>query len=223
MNPTFALQIGYHGREDLAICLSSHLLQANVIRRDFPLPGEIPIGSVEFCRDAFGEHRLDFYPEFLNNWLHRQVSRVSSGHLLVPRFVKDATAWKSDWVSRVMPAGSALAEGDWWVSEPVTFMQEWRYYVANGEVVTTGWYAGEDDNESAPALDIEWPDGFSGAVDFGRLDTDEIALVEAHAPFACGWYGEGHADYARWCAEAWNNADWWKILTPAKKLRKSKA
>jgi hypothetical protein len=89
-------------------------------------------------------------------------------------------------------------------------VNEWRYYVANGDVVTTGWYRGEDEDKPAPELPVEWPEGFSGAVDFGELEDGHLALVEAHAPFACGWYGERHEDYARWQLEAWKCSEWWK-------------
>lgn len=208
---TFALQIGYGGREAIAIRVGADSVGAVAYRRDFPLPGEIPIGSVEFCEEAFGPHRLDFYPDFLEPWMLRECFKSSGGITFnEPAFVKDATAWKSTFPSQVLPAGTTLEEGEWLISEVVRFVNEWRYYVANGSIITTGWYAGEDEDKPAPDIDVEWPDGFSGAVDFGELEDGTIALVEAHAPFACGWYGERHEDYARWQVEAWRNSSWWK-------------
>lgn len=175
--------------------------------------GYVPVGSVEFGEGVFGVHRRDFYPEFLAGWMHRGYQRVDERVVLgYELFVKDASRWKGREESRIWEAGEVLPDGDWWVSEVVSFVQEWRWYVADGKVVTTGWYAGEDEDEAAPELEIEWPDGFSGAVDFGRLVDGRMALVEAHAPFACGWYGERHADYARWMLEAWANRGWWFSL-----------
>lgn len=177
--------------------------------RDSPQEDEIPIGTVEFCAPSFGPHRIDFYPLFLRDHMHRQLMCTTVGQLYKLKFVKDALAWKSEFESKVYPVGFTLPAGCWWVVEPVTFMNEWRYYVANGEVVTTGWYAGDDENCNAPPLDVEWPDGFSGAVDFGQLSTGDLALVECHAPFACGWYGENHEDYLLWQRDAWAHRDWW--------------
>jgi hypothetical protein len=175
-----------------------------------PVDSSIPIGTVEFCQEAFGPHRLDFYPQFLQPWLKREVTLTHAGQLYRQMFVKDATAWKSFYVSEVKPSGYILPSGSWWVSEPIQFVNEWRYYVADGDVVTTGWYDGNDETKEAPTLDIEWPKGFSGAVDFGELESGEVALVECHAPFACGWYGEDHSDYLLWLAVAWEDKGWWR-------------
>jgi hypothetical protein len=62
-------------------------------------------------------------------------------------------------------------------SSVVKFTQEWRYYIANGKVLTTGWYDGDNEDEIAPELNVNYPSGYCGAVDFGRLETGEIALV----------------------------------------------
>jgi hypothetical protein len=35
-------------------------------------------------------------------------------------------------------------------------------------------------------------------------------LVECHAPFACGWYGDDPCLYAEWQRIAWQHSDWWK-------------
>jgi hypothetical protein len=52
-------------------------------------------------------------------------------------------------------------------------------------------------------LNIDWPKGWCGAADFGRLSSGEIALVECHHPYACGWYGEDHSAYVIWVVEGW--------------------
>lgn len=203
----FCIQKGFSGREVLAAVSSGPCVWAHEA-----LPGYVPVGTVEFCAPEFGPHRIDFYPEFLRGFLHREMFRTDKQiRFNEDAFVKDALAWKSDFESRVIPAGICVPDGDYWVSEPVTFVQEWRYYVANGRVVTTGWYQGSDEDEAAPELAVEWPEGFSGAVDFGRLEDGRIALVEAHAPFACGWYGDNHKDYAEWLLESWQHKDWWKL------------
>lgn len=198
----------------MAVLDAASKVEATYEFRDAPLEGEIPIGTVEFCAPAFGEHRIDFYPRFLKDKLFRPIMCTTVGQLYRPKFVKDALAWKSDYESKVQPCGYTLPSGCWWVSEPVNFVNEWRYYVVDNDVITTGWYMGDDEEQPAPELDILWPNGFSGAVDFGQLDTGEVALVECHAPFACGWYGEDHVDYLTWLILAWSDRQWWRKGNP---------
>lgn len=192
---------------------SAAALGVEVVWDKVPREGWVSLGTVEWCWMSFGEHRIDFFPGFLSGWMcrswHRTTRRIDAH---CPLFVKSAKGWKTNFVSRVVEPSEMVPLGDYWVSEVVEFVQEWRYYVANGRVVTTGWYQGEDEDEPAPELGIEWPEGFSGAVDFGRLDDGRIALVECHAPFACGWYGENHRDYAEWLLEGWKNREWWLSL-----------
>lgn len=207
----FCIQRGYSGREVNAILSSAAALGVEVCWSKDALEGWVPVGSVEFGELVFGRNRKEFYPVFLLSMMHRDYSGRTGGMIYEPRFVKDGTAWKSDWESGVYPAGTVLEDRPFWIIEPVTFTQEWRYYVANGKVVTTGWYQGHDEDEPAPELGIEWPEGFSGACDFGRLDDGRLALVECHAPFACGWYGEHHKDYAEWLLEGWKHREWWFV------------
>lgn len=212
MKTVFTVQRGHEGREVLAVRLAADWLGAEVVWGDRPLAGSVPIGAVEWCEPSFGAHRKDFYPEFLRHMMCRSFHRTSGKWLdfHCPVFLKDATKWKSGFVSRVVYPDELVPRKDYWVSEPVTFVNEWRYYVADGSVVTTGWYQGGDEDKPAPPLAVGWPDGFSGAVDFGELANGGLALVECHAPFACGWYGDDHRDYALWQAIAWEKSDWWR-------------
>jgi len=173
-------------------------------------PGDAPIGSVEYCNDIMAalwivQPKPDFYPAFLASWMHRTWDklRVTGAEFLTcPMFVKSGDGYKVG-ESKVQPEGYRLPNGFNYVSEPVEFVQEWRYYVAGGKVVTSGWYDGTDDDEPAPELSIAWPAGFCGAVDFGRLSTGEIALVESHHGFACGWYGDDPELFILWQIECW--------------------
>lgn len=194
-------------------------------RRECP-PDAIPVGSVEFCEQSLPAETapIDFFPEFLRGHLHREVvgPRLIREPLPEPRFVKLATAWKS----RAFPS-QVVAAGEWvptdilfYSAEPVRFVQEWRYYVSDRAVLATGWYDGLDEEEPAPPLPrIDWPNGYCGAVDFGRLSTGQLALVEAHAPFAAGWYGDDHSAYTMWLAEGWRylqkNASIFRLHVPA--------
>jgi hypothetical protein len=211
----FSIQHGYSGREMYAVVNSANSLGMDYTWKVVANEGTVPIGTVEYCEPLFGEHRRDFYPDFLKQWLCRSIWQHNNDRPIelatqYQLFVKCAITWKSPIESRLWKTGEILPPGVWWMSEPVRFVQEWRYYVADGDLIATGWYLGNNEDEPAPQLDIKWPKEFSGAVDFGRLDDGRIALVECHAPFACGWYGDDHVDYVFWQAVAWEHRAWWK-------------
>lgn len=197
-------------REALAIIVSTR----DWYITESPAVDDIPIGTVEYCEPLFGNHRKDFFPEFLTSFIKRKgfcVQITRRGITLEEdMFVKDITACKSDWESKVYPEGTVIPAGTYAFFSPTAFRNEWRYYVAEGEVSTTGWYAGIDEDAEAPVLDVKWPSNFSGAVDFGTTRYG-IELVECHAPFACGWYGEDHRDYIHWQTRSWNKKEWWAL------------
>ncbi len=220
----FALQPGLSSREVIAVMNAARRLRHEYeVWPGRPNPGDhlIPIGDVDYCesywspevRQDWSHYARDFYPDFLTNWLHRKVGYATFGQYDTTDysatrrrdiFLKTAKCWKSDFVSRVVRWDEHVPLDWYYWSEPVFFIQEWRYYVADGRVITTGWYKGRDEDEPAPTLwDVKWPSFYSAAVDFGRLEDGRIALVEAHAPFACGHYSDSHEDYVRWQADAW--------------------
>lgn len=158
-------------------------------------------------RDVFvefpPEEQLNFY------WhvnIERSQNRLTLNCLNYRRkdvFVKSAEEFKK-WPPKIIKKGEPLPTEYLVISDVVQFVQEWRYYVANGEVLATGWYDGSNEYEPAPELNIKWPKDFCGAVDFGRLSTGEIALVESQAPYACGWYGDNHDAYIEWLIKGWS-------------------
>lgn len=207
------LQPGYEGREVFAACIA--LPEDTAIFRphscDYSERNVTPVGDVEFCEDVMRKQGIaipkpDFYPTWLQHWLHRSVYHVSNLESVVIEsavFVKREDAYKAE-PTLIRTSGSYLPPGHWSISDVVCFTQEWRYYVSNGEVVTTGWYDGSDDDEPAPELGIDWPAGFCGAVDFGRLSTGEIALVECHHPYACGHYSDDNKAFVQWLIDGFN-------------------
>lgn len=171
---------------------------------------DVPVGDVEFCERAWRTQtglpspRPDFYPTWLSHWMHRSYAVRIVGTTAGSRtFVKSAESYKA-WPPKIVWPGEKFPDGLLCVSQVVEFIQEWRYYVAGGAVVATGWYDGWNEDEPAPELGIDWPEGFCGAVDFGRLSTGEVALVESHHPYACGWYGDDHKAWVHWLISGWN-------------------
>lgn len=206
------IQPGFDGREMMAAYRACRSLGVPFVvgGSQFAEPGDVPIGSVEYCHDVLAAlwstiPKPDFYPGFLHNWMHRSWDRIcvtGSEFLTCPMFVKSGDGYKVG-ESKVQPEGYRLPSGINYLSSPVQFVQEWRYYVASGQVVTSGWYDGVNDDEPAPELGIAWPAGFCGAVDFGRLSNGEIALVECHHGYACGWYGDDPELFVLWQIECW--------------------
>lgn len=194
------------GRESFAIMNNAVKLGSDFQISKECLPDSIPIGSVEYCESILDpkDQIRNFYPDFLKEYLGRKVELVElKDQIFKDKFFKLATKWKADFKSQVISESSNLPQGFYYVSDIVKFVQEWRYYVLNGKLITTGWYDGHDEDEPAPELKIEYPANFSGAVDFGRTDDGKVLLVECHAPYACGWYGEDNYDYAYWIFNAY--------------------
>lgn len=214
----FSIERKVASREELAVINNAHKIGESWELLKEPKPGTIPVGSVEYCLKVYPKPIfvtgltsvpvIDFYPEFLRPFYRRRIYfwnlAAGNGFVRGPVFLKSALQYKSDVKARVFSDESVPA-GIYWNSEIVNFVQEWRYYVAKGELITTGWYSGDNEDEPAPELDVDWPKDFSGAVDFGRLDDGRIALVESHPPFACGWYGENGLDYVRWLQNSWKD------------------
>jgi hypothetical protein len=97
-----------------------------------------------------------------------------------------------------------------WISDPVKFTTEVRYYVLNGKIVGYGRYDDGPDDGPTPDIgvvtsairtlgissDVACPSGYS--LDFGVLDNGKTALVEVNDGWALGYYRGtcSHRDYA---------------------------
>jgi hypothetical protein len=221
------IQQGYEGRERTAVI--RYALQEGIQIHVTPEPScdSIPVGTVEFCQQIFGKHRVDFYPDIFP--LGRSVfyaddrRSILTAEFLALRtgsgvFVKRAGVWKDEnHPARVFRQEKITTPPPFWYSTPVVFVEEWRLYVLNGQILAAAWYAGTDEDAELQDFHLGrigrgFPRNFSGAVDIGLTDKGNFLLVEAQPPFACGWYGESEdfALYGRWIVEGWQNAEWWK-------------
>ena len=212
------LQSGESNRECLNAWKAARSMGLDIAGSMYADVGDVPVGDVEFCENIMRLQGIkvptpDFYPRFLSQWFRREIRYKRADEewacSLRDQFIKPAGRYKSE-PARILPALHPMPHGFYAVSEVVTFVQEWRYYVSNGTVVAAGWYDGDNEDEPAPDLAIEWPAEFCGAVDFGRLDTGEIALVESHHPYACGWYGENDQSevFLKWLIDGWESLKW---------------
>jgi len=75
-----------------------------------------------------------------------------------------------------------------------------------GIIFCAEWYAGDEINTPDIPTDYLYKVEhtlFTGAVDVGVTDKDEFLIVEAHHPYACGWYGKKHKLYVQWLINGW--------------------
>jgi hypothetical protein len=196
-------------REQIAIhdlCRSFN--EFSFFYKKYAAPNTIAVGSVDYCLKILPKQAeiINFYPKFLRNYFGRTIRLGSKNSIPIGKFIKSATTFKG-FTPRIVTETTSLPDDQYWISDEVSFKNEWRYYVSEGQVITTGWYSGEDEDKPAPAIQVDWPKNFCGAVDFGEVD-GRMLLVEAHSPFACGWYGQDNIDYAYWLIRSWKTSKW---------------
>lgn len=165
----------------------------------------IPVGSVEYCLKALKRNVTpDYYPKFLRKYLYRDIYETNEWPLGKRVFIKPSDKYKRFTGFITNRRYGKKKRGPYWCSSVVEFVNEWRYYVADGKILTGEWYWGDEINTpDAPVLNIDIPSDYCGAIDFGTLKTGELALVEANHPFACGWYGMDYKIYVEWIVKGW--------------------
>jgi hypothetical protein len=173
-----------------------------------PVPDDlVPCGSVEWVSSLLpAQPEVNYYPNWVQPYLHRKVWKSSKWEMDRPLFVKPADAYKR-FTGFVTTGGySKKKKPPFIYSEVVTFVNEWRYYISNGEVLVSGWYDGDARSmPDAPPLP-EIPN-VTCAADFGTLPDGTLACVEVQHPYACGWYGKTNKDslpYLQWVIDGWD-------------------
>lgn len=166
--------------------------------------GWIPSGTVPWVTSVLGKEIIpDYFPSFLSPWVTRRVWFTDKWPL-ERVFIKPADRHKK--FNGFITSGkySGKKRGPYVCSEVVSFQDEWRYYVAYGKLIGAHWYWGNGDNpKEAPQINVQWPANWCGTADFGILTDGRIELVETHPPFACGWYGKKHEEYAEFLSFGW--------------------
>lgn len=179
----------------------------------------LPVGSVEFVRRAMALACIEepanlTYPEPLQRFLLRDVKVQRAGAVLGTHFVKPTkTKTFTGFVFDTMTDPASLSPHDReqydafmlldadelvWVSEPVRWQAEVRYYIAHHAVLGMGRYDDGQDHWALPdervveeMVDVlarlpKTPAGYT--LDVGMLDTGETALVECNDAWAIGYY-----------------------------------
>lgn len=190
-------------------CSLNKIPKRFVENADDVLSDEIPVGSVEFVEKVIDvRFQPDYYPDFAKSILSRAVW-VRDIPSPFRCFVKPADKYKR--FDAFIREGDIKdhPEGPFYCSEIVNFVNEWRYYIQDGEIVFANWYKGVDEEAEpeAPKLPFEIPKGEFGALDIGILDTGKMEIVEYQHPYACGWYGKqlvgNNEIYTEWLAKGY--------------------
>jgi hypothetical protein len=165
----------------------------------------VPSGSVEWCLYSLDkEIKPNYYPVWLKNYLCRKIWYTDKWPLGQKVFIKPSDRYKRFTGFITFGNYSKKKKPPFVCSEVISFKNEWRYYITQGEVIAKEWYFGDDINmPKAPELNINIPIDFYGTIDFGITDKNQFVLVEAHHPFACGWYGKQHELYFQWLIDGW--------------------
>jgi len=164
-----------------------------------------PVGSVEYCLEAYGQHVIpDYYPEWAQSFIRRNVYKTDKWPDKKV-FIKPADRYKR-FNGIITTLVTEIPDPPYWCSDLVDFKDEWRYYISNGKIVAHGWYSGDEERmPDAPRPYVDVPEGFCGVMDCGWISGDKLELVEVHHPFACGWYGESsdYRTFANWISDGW--------------------
>lgn len=166
----------------------------------------IVIGSIGWIESYFGKSfKPNYYPEFLKDWFGRNIWETDKWPLGKKVFIKPSDKYKR--FNGLVTNGEYKGKNrpPYICSDVVTFIDEWRYYIANGQQLFSAWYSGEHETLNAPELNIEWPNDYCGAVDFGLTIDNKILLIEAQHPYGIGWYGKNSdcVEFINWSIAGW--------------------
>jgi len=198
-----------HETSTLALWCNAYKVPYRQFRKAKDVPaGWMPSGTVPWVESVLGRTVVpDYFPGFLNGWVKRTTWHTSKWPLR-KCFIKPADQHKRFTGFVTSGTYKGKKKGPFVCSEVVKFTNEWRYYITAGQIVAGKWYWGDDVNTpDAPELSIPFPDTFYGTADFGTYSDGQLALIECHPAFACGWYGplSEYETYANWLVAGWQN------------------
>lgn len=162
------------------------------------------------------------YPEVLEPFLGRRVWQETLAEVrrryqdvgppLFMKPFKHAKEFNGQLVSRfrdIIASARLPGETRVWVSEPVNFISECRYYVHNNRVVGIGHYRGDPLRVPDPSVAQQAVRVYADTapvaygLDMGVTDTGQTLLVEVNDAFALGCYGLAPIKYTRMLEDRW--------------------
>ena len=203
----------------------------------------LPVGTVEFVREAMRIAEIIeppnlTYPTALQPFLLRRVWRSRISELSSRRFVKSCSTKaftgfvldldnpdsmdiydkeEHEALKRLDPSTEV------WVSDPVKFLSEWRYYIQGGKVVGRGRYDSGPEELLVPDMNVvqaavvAYRSLQPYTLDFGVLVDGTTALVEVNDAWAIGLYERALSNgaYLRFLWERWSGIYGWCTMPPA--------
>lgn len=183
----------------------------------------VPVGSVEFVEAYMGAHGISrpmfsCYPAYVREKQFYKRDIVSGkkipqeGVFIKPMATKLFTGFvypETD-EENLNEFLSLPDETDCWLSEPVKFVSEYRYYVQDFRII--GWARYDDGPDEAPKPEAGFVfDAISRiapatcAVDIGVLENGASAIVEINDAWAIGLYGQAlrPTKYAQFLKKGW--------------------
>lgn len=192
--------------------IRTELISKKHIQRNFVLLERdcVVLGTVEGCHEVFKYFnvaipKIDSYPSELRPYLLRDVQKIklSQVHEGYSGFIKPAEDLKK-WTGFVIrdPGEFRLLASHSkntmvYISPPVKFVSEWRYYVINKRIVAKGNYDGDEKiqcNIKIVEEAVNKTNSNTFCIDFGVLDDGSTALVEYNDAYAVGWYLDNNAN-----------------------------
>lgn len=192
-----------HPEDPIAAMLTSSC--ANIFQDGEQL---IPVGSIEFVESGlrrwYGiERGLTplFIPEqlrpFANRWVQaahgkRQVESAIAN--LGKAFIKSASAVKCDYAG-IYHAGQKLPDDtDYFVSQTIDIVSEWRIFVHRGNILDLKNYSGDPWQMPDRTTVEKMVEAFTNTpkaytLDVAVLRNGQTAVIEVHNFIACGLYG----------------------------------
>jgi hypothetical protein len=165
----------------------------------------IPVGSVKWCEKVYGKIIPNYYPDFMKAYFNRKIWQTDDIKKYEDIFIKPADSYKS-WDGHIKTDEDNILSGSIWCSELVIFVNEWRYYIMDGNIVSSAWYDGNISDEDVlkgfskppPILPDDLlkklkENNYCGILDMGEIDQEGkqlLTLVECCHPYAFGWYDE---------------------------------
>jgi len=183
-----------------------------------PPKDSIPIGSVDWCEKVYGHFTPDYYPKILKDTFNRNIYLDDYKNVKNKKiFIKPALKYKT-WNGHINELNEDIDELVW-CSDIIEIENEWRYYIANGECFASVWYDGVitdkeiisgikppdpidlSNSNTVNLLDILKENNYYGVVDFCMTKQNKFTLVEAHHPYAFGWYTDDYITYGKYLIE----------------------
>jgi ATP-grasp domain, R2K clade family 2 len=175
--------------------------------------GQLISGSVEILESFIGPQKPEYFPPWAIIAAGREIHYGESLDLKrykTPRFIKPTDRLKR-FDGMLWQPNEPVPEGTLEIQEPVTILREGRHYIHEGEILTSAWYSQEadpsDHQMTCPEIppSVEIPRTWSGTIDTAETQEYGNIILECHAPFACGWYGESKdfMIYGTWLEAGW--------------------